>query len=98
MWRGKTFHVDLLSKIKIEITINDVDVENRVNTVISKSRTGNIDDGKVFITHVEMFIVFEQASLEKLQSKLHDIIFLGIVNRTGILKSARKTLFFSFAY
>ncbi|HHT9116372.1 MAG TPA: P-II family nitrogen regulator [Candidatus Wunengus californicus] len=50
MWRGTKFRVDLLSKIKIEITAKDSDVEKIVNTIINEAQTGNIGEGKVFIT------------------------------------------------
>ncbi len=52
-WRGKSFRIDLLSKIKIEITVRDTDVENIVNAIVDKSQTGNIGDGKIFISHIE---------------------------------------------
>ncbi|GAN35260.1 MAG: P-II family nitrogen regulator [Candidatus Brocadia sp. AMX2] len=53
IWRGRRFRIDLLLKIKIEITVRDADVENIVNTIISESQTGSIGDGKIFISHVE---------------------------------------------
>lgn len=52
IWRGRSFRVDLLSKIKIEIVARDADVEKIVNTIISESRTGSIGDGKVFVFDV----------------------------------------------
>ena len=52
-WRGRQYRVDLLSKIKIEITAKDNDVEKIVNTIISESQTGSIGDGKIFIFNVE---------------------------------------------
>lgn len=53
MWRGKKFRIDLLSKMKIEITAKDDDVEKIVNTIIEESKTGSIGDGKIFIFDVE---------------------------------------------
>ena len=53
MWRGRRYRVDLLSKIKLEITVKDSDVEKIVNTIISESQTGSIGDGKIFIFNVE---------------------------------------------
>ncbi len=53
IWRGRRFRVDLLSKIKIEIIIRDIDVEKIVNTIIRESRTGSIGDGKIFVLGVE---------------------------------------------
>ncbi len=53
MWSGRRYRVDLLSKIKLEITVKDSDVEKIVNTIISESQTGSIGDGKIFIFNVE---------------------------------------------
>ncbi len=53
MWRGRKFRIDLLSKMKIEITVKDGDVEKIVNTIIEESSTGSIGDGKIFIFDVE---------------------------------------------
>ncbi len=53
IWRGRKFRIDLLSKMKIEITVRDVDVEKIVDTIIDESRTGSIGDGKIFVSHVE---------------------------------------------
>ena len=53
MWRGRRFRIDLISKMKIEITAKDDDVEKIVNTIIEESKTGSIGDGKIFIFNVE---------------------------------------------
>ena len=53
MWRGRKFRIDLLSKMKIEITAKDDAVEKIVNTIIEESKTGSIGDGKIFIFDVE---------------------------------------------
>ena len=53
MWRGRRFRIDLISKMKIEITVKDADVEKIVNTIIEESKTGSIGDGKIFIFDVE---------------------------------------------
>lgn len=53
VWRGRKYRVYLLSKIKIEITVKDSDVEKIVNTIINEVQTGSIGDGKVFIFNVE---------------------------------------------
>lgn len=53
IWRGKRFRIDLLSKMKIEITVRDADVEKIVNAIIEESKTGSIGDGKIFVFDVE---------------------------------------------
>ncbi len=53
MWRGRRFRIDLISKMKIEITVKDADMEKIVNTIIEESKTGSIGDGKIFVFDVE---------------------------------------------
>jgi len=51
-WRGKKYRVDLLPKIKIELFVNDEDLDKTVQTIISVSQTGSIGDGKIFVSDV----------------------------------------------
>lgn len=53
---GQPVTVDMLSKIKLETIVNDSDVEKVVNIIIEAARTGNIGDGKIFISPVEEVI------------------------------------------
>ncbi len=53
MWRGRVFKVDLLSKVKMEIVVIDADVDRLVQAIAKEARTGNIGDGKIFISSVE---------------------------------------------
>jgi nitrogen regulatory protein P-II 1 len=52
-WRGQEYRVDMLSKIKIEIVVEDIDVERLINTIVENARTGSIGDGKIFVLPVE---------------------------------------------
>lgn len=49
-YRGKIFKVNLLPKIKLEIAVNSEFVDITVDAIIRGARTGNIGDGKIFIT------------------------------------------------
>lgn len=51
-WRGETYQVDLLPKTKIEIVACDEDVETIIELIGKNARTGNIGDGKIFISSV----------------------------------------------
>ena len=53
VWRGRKYLVTLLSRIKIEITVKDSDVEKIVNTIINEAQTGSLGDGMIFILTVE---------------------------------------------
>jgi nitrogen regulatory protein P-II 2 len=52
-YRGAIVEVNLLKKIKLEIAINDNYVQPALDAIIQGARTGNIGDGKIFITNME---------------------------------------------
>ena len=47
-----TYSVDMLPKIKLELVVSDADTQKAVDTIIHKARTGDIGDGKIFVTPV----------------------------------------------
>ena len=55
-YRGNEFTVDFLSKSKIVVVIDDSKVEPAIQAIIDASRTGEIGDGKIFVSPVEMAI------------------------------------------
>ncbi|MGQ3684115.1 MAG: P-II family nitrogen regulator [Candidatus Loosdrechtia sp.] len=52
-WRGRTFRVDLLPKVKIELVVPDNDVEKLIQCIVKESQTGSVGDGKIFISPIE---------------------------------------------
>ncbi len=52
-YRGTSYDINLLPKVKIEMIIKDQIVDKFVNTVTERIRTGKIGDGKIFIYNVE---------------------------------------------
>ena len=55
-YRGVDIEVNLLKKVRIEIGINETFVEPTVEAIIKGARTGNIGDGKIFVTNLEQCI------------------------------------------
>ena len=49
-YRGTEYTVDFLPKIKLEIVVSDDLVGRAVETIMSVGRTGQVGDGKIFIT------------------------------------------------
>ncbi len=47
-----SYVVDMLPKVKLEMVVADSDVERSIEIIIESARTGNIGDGKIFITQV----------------------------------------------
>jgi len=51
-YRGSTYTLNLLPKIKLEIVVPDERVEEVVSVIIEAAQTGEIGDGKIFIADV----------------------------------------------
>jgi len=51
-YRGTDIEVNLLKKVRLEIAVNDDFAETTVNAIIKGARTGQIGDGKIFITEL----------------------------------------------
>ena len=52
-FRGREYKVDLLPKRKIEIVAKDDDLERILKTIVEVGRTGEIGDGKIFVSSVD---------------------------------------------
>ncbi|MCU0652419.1 MAG: P-II family nitrogen regulator [Candidatus Omnitrophica bacterium] len=52
-WRGEKYKVELMPKVKIDVVVRDQDVDRIIKTVIENAWTGEIGDGKVFISNIE---------------------------------------------
>src|SRR2546425_682850 len=52
-YRGNTYVVNLLPKVKLEFVVADHKAEDAVEAVLEAAHTGEIGDGKVFIATVE---------------------------------------------
>jgi nitrogen regulatory protein P-II 1 len=52
-YRGRDYKVDLLPKTRLEIIVNDIDAEKVIETILKTAQTGDIGDGKIFISPVE---------------------------------------------
>jgi nitrogen regulatory protein P-II 1 len=53
LYRGSEYKVDFLPKIRVDVVVKDEDVERVVKAIIASARTGQIGDGKIFISSVE---------------------------------------------
>nr|7P4V_A Chain A, GlnK1 from Methanothermococcus thermolithotrophicus [Methanothermococcus thermolithotrophicus DSM 2095] len=52
-YRGREYIVDLLPKIKIEMAVNDEDVEKVIDIICENAKTGEFGDGKIFVIPIE---------------------------------------------
>ena len=56
LYRGAEYIVDFLPKIKIEIVVQDEDLDKAVDSILAAAKTGRIGDGKIFISDLEKVI------------------------------------------
>lgn len=55
-YRGSEYTVEFLQKLKIEIVIEEDQVDDVVDKIINAARTGEIGDGKIFISPVDQIV------------------------------------------
>ena len=50
MYRGTEYAVDFVPKVKLEVVVSDDNLKNVIDTVMRSAQTGQIGDGKIFVT------------------------------------------------
>ena len=50
MYRGTEYAVDLVPKMKLEIAVDDAQVKSTIDTIMRAAQTGQIGDGKIFVS------------------------------------------------
>ncbi len=56
LYRGAEYVVDFLPKVKIEIVVNEEQLDACLETITNAARTGKIGDGKIFVSSVEKVV------------------------------------------
>ncbi len=56
IYRGSEYTVDFLPKIKLEVVLEDQQLEPAIAAIVKAARTGKIGDGKVFVSSIEQAI------------------------------------------
>ena len=51
-YRGSTYALNLIPKMKIEVVVTDDDLEASVAAIVGAAQTGEIGDGKIFVSEV----------------------------------------------
>jgi nitrogen regulatory protein P-II 1 len=52
-WRGTAYSVDVIPKVKIEVVVADAMAEKVLKAIGDSARTGEIGDGKVFVSTID---------------------------------------------
>lgn len=56
VYRGAEYTVDFVPKVRIDVIVDDDDVEKLVAAIVEAARTGKIGDGKVWVSNIESLI------------------------------------------
>ena len=56
VYRGAEYDIALVPKIRLEIVVNDEDVQVVVDAIVRTAATGRIGDGKVWVSPVESVV------------------------------------------
>ena len=54
VYRGKEYAVSLLPKVEIEVVVSNDVVEEVIKAIIQAARTGEIGDGRIFVSSVDV--------------------------------------------
>jgi len=55
-YRGSEYQIDFVPKSRLDIIVDDADVERVVDSIVNAAGTGKIGDGKVWVTDVDRLI------------------------------------------
>ncbi|MBP8815435.1 MAG: P-II family nitrogen regulator [Desulfobulbus sp.] len=56
IYRGAEYVVDFIPKVKMDVVVDDEQVDQVIDTILKVARTGKIGDGKIFVLPVERVI------------------------------------------
>ena len=56
VYRGAEYTVDLIPKVRVEVVVDDAEVDSVVEAIVAGARTGKIGDGKVWVTPVDSVV------------------------------------------
>ncbi|CAB4540086.1 MAG: P-II family nitrogen regulator [Actinobacteria bacterium] len=56
VYRGAEYTVDLVPKVRLEVIVDDADVDAVIDAIVAAAQTGRIGDGKVWAIPVETIV------------------------------------------
>jgi len=64
-YRGSEFTVEFLQKLKVEVVVDNEKVDSVINAIAEAAKTGEIGDGKIFISEVDSVVRIRTGDLDK---------------------------------
>jgi len=56
IYRGAEYTVDLIPKVRIEVLVDDADLDRVLDLMVQTANTGSIGDGKIWVTTVDSVV------------------------------------------
>jgi nitrogen regulatory protein PII len=56
VYRGAEYVIEFLPKVKLEIALDDSQIEPAIDAIERAAKTGNVGDGKIFVTSLDQAI------------------------------------------
>jgi nitrogen regulatory protein P-II 1 len=53
VYRGSTYVIDLIPKLRLEVVVKDDWLDEIIDVVCKAAKTGNVGDGKIFVSNIE---------------------------------------------
>jgi nitrogen regulatory protein P-II 1 len=53
IYRGTEYTVDFVPKVKVEIVVDDAKLQTVINTIVKAAQTGQVGDGKIFVSDLQ---------------------------------------------
>jgi nitrogen regulatory protein P-II 1 len=53
MYRGTEYTIDFVPKVKLEVVVTDADLPGAIDAISRSAKTGQVGDGKIFVTNLE---------------------------------------------
>tara|TARA_B100000212_G_C27349469_1_gene522960 strand:+ start:1239 stop:1577 length:339 start_codon:yes stop_codon:yes gene_type:complete len=64
-YRGSEFTVEFLQKLKVEVVVDNDKVNSVIDAIAEAAKTGEIGDGKIFITQVDSVVRIRTGEIDK---------------------------------
>ena len=64
-YRGSEFTVEFLQKLKVEVVVDNEKVDSVIHAIAEAAKTGEIGDGKIFITQVDSVVRIRTGEIDK---------------------------------
>jgi nitrogen regulatory protein P-II 1 len=56
VYRGQEYTIDFVPKVRVEVLVDEADLDGVIDAIVSAARTDKIGDGKIWVTSVEQIV------------------------------------------